>query len=281
VASYLIKNLRQPDQTIRMPGVAADLVNVNDVTVGREVDEPGWRWSTHMRPLVGGEWCESHHVGVLLAGRAGFLLRDGTQFEIGPDDVFDVPPGHDSWTIGDEPAVYIEWAGLRTWTGDAGTFDDRVLTTLVMSDIVDSTATVARVGDAAWRELLGAHYAAGRELIADYHGRLVDTTGDGLFASFDSPVRALRFADALRRRAEREGLATRTGCHTGEVELVRDGLRGLAVHEVARIMAAAGPNEVLVSETTRTLAPGTITLTDRGLYDLKGFDAPRTLYAYE
>jgi class 3 adenylate cyclase len=280
VARYLVKSLGRPDQTIRMPGVEADMVSLGDVTVGREVDAPGWRWSTDMRPLVGGEWCEANHVGVMISGRAGFLLRDGTEFEVGPDDVFDIPAGHDSWTIGDEPMVCIEWAGLRTWTGAAGAFDDRVLTTLVMSDLVESTTTAARVGDAAWRELLGSHYAAGRELIAEYHGRLVDTTGDGLFATFQSPVRAVRFADSLRRHAERAGLAIRVGCHTGEVELVGEGVRGLAVHEVARIMASAGANEVLVSNATRSLASDTLAFAERGQHTLKGFDSPRTLYAY-
>src|SRR5262245_16534425 len=132
----MVKNLSRPDETIRMTGIEADLVTLGDLTVGREVDAPGWRWSTDMRPLVGGEWCESHHIGVILSGRAGFLLRDGTAFEVGPDDVFDIPAGHDSWTVGDEPLVCIEWSGLRTWARGMTTFADRVLMTLVMTDVV-------------------------------------------------------------------------------------------------------------------------------------------------
>jgi len=276
-----VKNLSEPDQTIRMPGIAADLVTVGDATVGREVDEPGWRWSSDMRPLVGGEWCESHHVGVLLSGRSGYLLRDGTTFEIGPNDVFDIPPGHDSWTIGDEPAVYIEWSGLRTWVRTATSFSDRVLTTLLMSDVVQSTTTLSRIGDTAWRELLGAILSVARELLALDHGRLVDTTGDGLFATFDSPVRALHFADALRQAAHARGVAIRTGVHTGEVELAGTGVRGLAVHETARIMSAAGADDILVSEATRTLAAaGGATFTERGGHDLKGLHGVRSLYEY-
>ncbi len=281
MAQFTVRNLCRPDETIRMPGVEADLVTLGDLTVGREVDAPGWRWSTDMRPLVGGEWCESHHVGVCLSGRSGFLLRDGTTFEVGPDDVFDIPPGHDSWTVGDEPAIYIEWSGLRTWAGTAARFADRVLTTLLMTDVVESTVTLARVGDAGWRELLGAHYAAARELLAEFHGRLIDTTGDGLFATFDSPARALSFADALRRRAHGQGLGIRAGVHTAEVEMAGQAVRGLAVHEVARIMTAARPDEILVSEATRTLATAsTEQFSDRGPFQLKGIDGPRTLYAY-
>lgn len=281
VTDFVVKNLSKPDELIRTPGAEADLVTLGDVTVGREVDAPGWRWSTHMKPVVGGEWCEAHHLGVLLSGRSGYLLRDGTTFELGPNDVFDIPPGHDSWTIGDEPAVYLEWSGLRTWVGSAATFGDRVLTTLLMTDVVDSTAMLAAMGDTAWRELLTRFFASARELIAVHRGRLVDTTGDGVFAHFDSPGLALRCASGLRQSARGLGLSVRAGINTGEVELAGTSVRGLAVHEVARIMAAAAGDEILVTDMTRSLAVLTgAQFDERGDHILKGLDGPRPLFAY-
>jgi hypothetical protein len=99
------KNLRTPDERIQLPGITEELVDLGDLTVGRTVQEPGWRWSTHARPIVGGEWCKARHVGVVLSGRFGALLKDGTVLDLGPDDVYDIPPEHDGYTIGDEPCV--------------------------------------------------------------------------------------------------------------------------------------------------------------------------------
>ncbi len=281
MASFTVKNLRSPEDQIRMPGAEADLVTLGDVTVGREVDAPGWRWSVDMRPIVGGEWCESRHVGVVLSGRSGFLLRDGSTFEVSTDDVFDVPPGHDSWTIGDEPAVFLEWSGLRSWVGSAASFGDRVLTTLMFADVVESTAMIVRVGDTAWRELLGGFYEAAGELLAEHRGRLVDTAGDSLLATFDSPGQALLCAAGLRARAGAQGLRIRAGVHVGEVEVTGSTVRGLAVHEAARVMSAAAPDDILVSAVTHGLVANDAWLfEDRGEHDLKGLDGPRVLFAY-
>ena len=138
------KSLARPDEIIRFPGITEALVEVAGMTIARTVQEPGWRWSTDVRPLVGGEWCEARHIGVMLSGRQGFLLRDGRSLEFGPDDVFDVPPGHDGYTVGDEPAVMIEWSGMRAFAGTHGAFDDRVLATLLFTDLVDSTRHSSR-----------------------------------------------------------------------------------------------------------------------------------------
>ncbi len=234
-----------------------------------------------MQPLVGGDWCESHHIGVALAGHAGYLLRDGTTFEVGPNDVFDIPPGHDSWTIGTEPAVSIEWSGLRTWVSSSATFGDRVLTTLLMADLVGSTTKLSAIGDAAWRELLTRFLTASGELIAQRRGRLVNTTGDGVLATFDSPGNALRCASDLRQTAHTLRLAIRAGVNTGEVELAGTDVRGLAVHEVARIMAAAAPDEVLVAQITRGLTePAGAQFGQPSEHVLKGLDGPRSLSAH-
>ena len=274
------KNLGQPEEIVELEGTREEAVEIGDFTVARVVSQPGWRWSLHMKAAVGTEWCEAHHVGWQMSGRSGFLLRDGTTFEVGPDDVFEVPPGHDGYTIGDEPAVSIEWSGLRTWVGPMGSPGERTLVALLMTDLVDSTATAGRLGDRAWRDLLSAHYANVRAALDRHRGREIDTTGDGLLATFDGPARALRCAVAIRDAAPRMGLHVRAGVHVGEVELVGANVRGLAVHEAARVMAAAGADEIFASETARVLAAGAgFGFDDRGEHTLKGFDEPRRLYA--
>jgi class 3 adenylate cyclase len=281
VSSLLIKNLNSPDSVLRDPRMRADVVEIGDVTVYREVDQPGWRWSVDHRDLVGTEWCEARHVGVVVSGRVGVLLRDGTTGEIGPDDVFEIPPGHDAWTIGSEPAVVIEWTGFRAWSPPVHVFPGRVLTTLLFTDHVGSTATLVRLGDAAWREALSAHYEAARIELERFRGHEVETTGDGLLATFLGPAAALGCAAAIRSIAAREGLRIRAGVHVGEVEHVGNGVRGVAVHEAARIMAVARPDEILVSETTRVLAAAAgLDFEDRGLHELKGFPAAFRLFAY-
>jgi class 3 adenylate cyclase len=275
------KSLRSPDESLRLPGVTEDLVRLGELTVARVTQEPGWRWSVDMRSIAGGEWCASHHVGVNLSGRQGALLQDGRILEFGPDDVYDIPPGHDGYTIGDEPAVMIEWSGLETWGGRGSRFPDRTLMTLLFTDIVGSTATIARIGDAAWQDVRRRHYAATRAALARFRGREVDTTGDGFLATFDGPARALRCAAAIRASAAGDGLHLRIGVHVGEVEAVGGGVGGLAVHEAARIMASAGPDEILVSSITRELASGAgLEFADRGEHELKGVPGPRRLYAY-
>ena len=273
------KNLEEPDQTIELPLFTAKIVEVGDFTVGYVVYQPGWRWSTHVRPSVGGEWCQARHVGVVLSGRVAVLLQDGTTLRFGPNDVFDIPPGHDAWVVGDEPFVQLEWTGLHTFIGthSAG---GGVLATLLFTDLVDSTAAAARLGDLRWRELLSSHFAAARSALDRFGGREVKTTGDGLLATFDGPARALRAATAIRAAARNDGLGVRAGIHVGEVELVAGDVRGVAVHAAARILARAGEGEILVSETTRVLARGTgLEFEDRGTHELKGLDGEWRLFA--
>ncbi len=124
-------NLDVPDEVIEFPKIAASLVELGDLTVGMMVAEPGWRWSVHNRPKVGGEWCQARHVGVVLSGRLGIDFSDGTMAQFGPNDVFDIPPGHDGYTVGDKPCVNIEWAGLRAWAGFPTGIHSRVLRTML------------------------------------------------------------------------------------------------------------------------------------------------------
>jgi class 3 adenylate cyclase len=276
------KSLTNPDQTLEFPGIKVQQIDLGDVTVGRIVTEPGWRWHTHVRPQVGGDWCEARHMGVVLSGRFGIAMRDGTKLEFGPEDVFEIPPGHDGYTIGEDPCVQIEWSGVRAFAGSrlAGTHN-RALVTLLFTDLVDSTVMVKQFGDVAWRDLLSTHFEAARAELERHRGREVNTTGDGLLATFDAPAAALRCASAMRRAAAREDLQIRASVHVGEVELVGTDVRGIAVHEAARILGEAGANEILVSVTTRALAGGSgFAFEDRGTHSLKGLEGEWELFAF-
>ena len=273
----LIRNWGEPDETVEFGGVTEQLISIGGLTVSRSVQPAGWSWREHFQPLVGGEWCMAHHVGVTVSGRSVIRLSDGTEIEYGPGDLYDVPPGHDSWTVGDEDCVMIEWAGMRSWVG--GATPNRVLASLVFTDIVGSTAIAAEIGDAAWHDLLSTHLQQADETIERLGGRRVASTGDGLLASFDATGAAVRCALALRELAEHQELPVRTGVHLGEVELAGDDVRGVAVHEAARIMAEAGAGEILVSDAVAATCrePG-VSFDDAGERVLRGVPDPRRLF---
>jgi class 3 adenylate cyclase len=281
MAEALSKSFETPDEVVEFPLIRLRLVELGDLTVGELVSEPGWRWSEHVRPTVGGAWCQSRHVGFVISGRLGADFPDGTSYEFGPGDVFDIPPGHDGYTVGDEPCLNIEWMGIRAWAGFPTGVHSRVLATLLFTDLVDSTAIAKELGDARWRERLSEHFGAVRQELERFGGREVKTTGDGMLATFEGPARALHCAAAIRRLASREGLHLRAGIHVGEVELVGQDVRGVAVHEAARIMAAAGADEILVSDLTRALAGAAgLAFEDRGIHELKGLEGEWRLAAF-
>ena len=272
------KSLDEPDELLNLPLLNADVVEVGGLTVARLVHQPGWRWSTHVKPEVGGEWCRARHLGVVLSGVGHLIFEDGTELDIGAGDVFDIPPGHDGYVVGDEPLVELEWQGFRTFAGGRSR---GVLTTLLFTDLVESTSTAARMGDAAWREALAGHYASIRAALDRSGGREINTTGDGILATFDAPAPAIRSAAVIRGQANQHDLHIRAGVHVGEVQLVGDNVQGLAVHEAARVMAAADADEILVSETTRILAAASgLRFEDRGVHELKGVPGERHLFAY-
>jgi class 3 adenylate cyclase len=189
-------------------------------------------------------------------------------------------PGDDHFFwVGDQDALLAEVEKSVKELRDEEAELDRVLATVLFTDIVGSTEIAARLGDAAWRDLLADHYERVREHIARLRGREVKTTGDGQLAIFDAPARAIRCAVAICRTAIEAGLEIRAGINTGEVEVVADNVRGLAVHEAARVMAAARPGEILVSKLTRDLAGAGIDYEDRGAFELKGLAEPRQLFA--
>jgi class 3 adenylate cyclase len=148
---------------------------------------------------------------------------------------------------------------------------DRVLATVMFTDIVGSTERAATVGDRRWRDLLDAHRTKVRALLSRFRGREVDTAGDGFLATFDGPARAVRCAQAIAHDVRALGLDIRAGVHTGEIELMGDQIAGIAVHIGARIASLAGPGEVVVSNTVKDLVAGSgLVFEDRGGHDLKG-----------
>jgi len=148
---------------------------------------------------------------------------------------------------------------------------DRVLATILFTDIVDSTGRAAELGDQRWKEVLGAHDARVRDALARFRGKEIETTGDGFLAMFDGPARAVRCALLIERVVGEIGLEVRAGCHTGEVQLEQERPSGIAVHIGARVAALAGPSEVLVSSTVKDLVTGSgLSFEDTGEHELKG-----------
>ena len=157
---------------------------------------------------------------------------------------------------------------------------DTVLTTVLFTDIVGSTAKLAELGDAGWRELVERHHALVRQQLSRFRGEEVDTAGDGFFARFDGPIRAVRCAQAIGGSLRELGLDIRAGLHTGECELVDGKIAGLAVNIGARVAALAGPGEVLVSSTVKDLVAGSdLGFDDRGVAELKGIPGEWRLFA--
>jgi class 3 adenylate cyclase len=159
---------------------------------------------------------------------------------------------------------------------------DRVLATVLFTDIVGSSAKVVTLGDRAWRELLERHHGLVRRQLAQFRGREIDTAGDGFFASFDGPARAIRCACAIIDGVRELGVEVRAGLHTGECELADGKVAGIAVHTGARIAAHAGPGEVLVSSTVKDLVAGSgLAFEDRGPHELKGIPGEWRLFAVD
>lgn len=281
MADVISKSFDAPDDFVEFPRLETQIVELGDLTVGKIVTAPGWRWSQDVKPTVGGEWCQARHVGFIISGRLGIDFMDGTRAVFEPGDVFDIPPGHDGYTVGDEPCIQVEWIGIRAFAGFPTGIHSRVLATILFTDLVDSTARAVEFGDARWRALLSELFEQSRVILDRFGGREVHTTGDGMLATFDGPAKALHCAGALHRCARDHGVELRAGVHVGEVQLVGSDVRGIAVHEAARVMDAAGPGETLVSDLTRALAGAAgLTFEDRGTHQLKGFEGGWHLSAH-
>ena len=192
----------------------------------------------------------------------------------------EVPGADDYWWASDVAREVLDeieefLTGVRR-----GPEPDRVLATVLFTDMVGSTEKAAAVGDRRWREVLEAHHAAVRRELERFRGREIDTAGDGFLAAFDGPARGVRCAEAIVREVRRLDLEVRAGLHTGECESVGDRLSGIAVHTGARVASLAGAGEVLVSSTVKDLVAGSgITFEDRGIKTLKGVPGEWHLYA--
>jgi class 3 adenylate cyclase len=185
---------------------------------------------------------------------------------------------HLPW-VGDQDAILDEIQGFLG--GIRPSIEaDRVLATVLFTDIVGSTERAARLGDRAWRELLERHHSLVRKELARFRGREVDIAGDGFFATFDGPARAIRCACSIRDGVRQLGIEVRAGVHTGEIDLAGERVGGLTVHIGARVAASAQASEVLVSRAVMDLVAGSgIRFTERGTHVLKGVPGEWTLFA--
>ena len=274
VAAIQQKSFDAPDDVRRFPMGTVDLVHIGAVTMGRGTLEPGFRWSTSLKPIQGTASCQIHHLQLMLQGRFHVEMDDGQSAEFGPGDIMNVPPGHDVWVVGDEPVVVVDVLGNIGALGVPGEHE-RLVTTLLMSDIVDSTLIARRLGDAAWRQALAEHNRLIRAEFDRFRGREVNTTGDGFLATFGSAAGAIRSAVAMRDAVRGLGFELRIGVHTGEVEVLPNDVGGVAVHAASRIMALAGASEIVVSSVTRALVEGSdLRFQERGQHMVKGLEQP-------
>jgi class 3 adenylate cyclase len=277
MGKILVKRFDEPDEVVTVPRQTSQVVTLGETYVAWSIAQPGWNWSTDVKPLVGTSSCHVHHRGVMLSGQLRIRTDEGVERTIGPRDAFEIQPGHDGWVVGEEPCVFIEFHGVRDWGKPR--LGARVLTTLLFTDVVDSTLHAARLGDAAWKELLARHYNRVRLTLERWHGAESKTTGDGFLALFDSAARAASCAAEISRIAPHDGIEVRVGVHAGEVERYPDGVHGVGVHVAARIMALAGPGEVLLSAATAALLEGSgLALADAGEFELKGLPGRRRLH---
>jgi len=249
------------------PGAALALLRMNT-----QIDVRGVLHAVHVPTLV------LHRTGDLDAnveeGRWIAAQIPGARFvELPGAD--HVPWVGDTDSLVDEVEEFL--TGVRR-----GSEPDRVLATILFTDIVDSTATAASLGDRAWHDLLQTYQTGVRRELARFRGREIDTAGDGFFCAFDGPARAVRCAGAIRDTATALGIRLRSGLHTGECEVMGDKLGGLAVHMGARVAALAGPGEILVSSTVQDLVAGSgLRFADRGLHALKGVPGTWRLFAVD
>ena len=232
----------------------------------------------HVLPVI--------RVPVLVLHRSGDLVMDpgASRYmaERIPTARYVELPGNDNFPLaGDMDAMLDEVEEFLTGARPAPAHD-RILATVMMTDIVGATGTAARMGDRAWRDLLEAHHRAVRAELERFGGREVDTAGDGFLATFDGPARAIRCAAAIAHGIRSLGLDVRIGLHAGECEVIAGKVGGIAVHIGARVAAHAGAGEVLVTGTVKDLVIGSgFRFADRGLAALKGVPGEWRLYALD
>jgi len=191
------------------------------------------------------------------------------------------PDGDHCFWVGETEALYGDIEEFVTGHRESESLElERVLATVLFTDIVDSTRRALEMGDHHWRRLLDDHDQLAHQIVAKHRGSLVKSTGDGILATFDGPGRAVRCALALGSAAQQIGVPVRAGLHTGEIELRGRDIGGIAVHAAARVMAHSGSNEVLVSRVVTDLVAGAgLKFAERGSYELKGLPGRWDLFA--
>jgi class 3 adenylate cyclase len=307
--------LRAPDFPIGMPTESRDRLiagfvasygtgdDVAAVARSRSDDEPFRRWWARCERMANGPmgagayWREltsrdmravlpALRVPTLVLHRAGdpFIRSDHGRYlaEHIPDARYVELDGEDHlFFVGDTERMLDEIEMFLTGAATGGE-PDRLLASVLFTDIVGSTDTAAALGDRRWREVLDRHDTLTQEHVARFRGRVIKTTGDGALATFDGPARAIRCACALRDAMSRAGVELRAGIHTGEIEQRNGDIGGIAVHLAARVQALAAAREVLVSRTVADLVAGSgITFSDRGEHELKGVPGRWRLLAVE
>ena len=274
------KGFGGPDEVRRFPKGVVEIVMLDEIAVSHFVFQPGWRWSKDVGPIVGTDSCQHRHVGYTLSGRLAVRMDDGTALSIGPGDAYEIPAGHDASVDGDVPWESVEFTSGHAYGKAPDDLGERVLATIVFSDICDSTATLERIGDAEWTKLLREHNQRIRAVIDRHRGREIGTLGDGFLALFDGAAKAVLAAAAMDPAVADLGIQVRAGVHTGEVAIIGGQARGVAVHAAARVAALAGPGEVLVSGTTHDLLDGSgLSFDSRGAHELKGLSGARPIFA--
>jgi class 3 adenylate cyclase len=280
VSPIEIRDLGEPEAVIRYPLGATYQVRLAGTVISHHLLQPGWSWEAHAQPEVGAASCELYHRGVVLSGRMGVRTDEGEEVVIGPNQVFDLPPGHLTWVEGDEELVMLDWAGGAGFDVRPGE-SARVMATILFTDMVGSTAQARKAGDAAWKRTVAMHDDVVRTVLVRFGGREVETAGDSFLIVFDGAERAIRCGLGLIEALAAIQVPIRVGIHSGEVELTAEHVRGVAVHAAARILDEARPGEVLVSGTTPDLAEGAAGLAfeQRGRYRLRDLEREHDLFA--
>jgi pimeloyl-ACP methyl ester carboxylesterase len=260
-----VRNLEQYLRRAASPGAAAALLRMNSFIDVRDV-----------LPTI--------QVPTLVLHRTGdrdVNVQEGRYLAARiPGARFVELDGEDHWiSAGDTDAIADEIEEFLTGTRPVPELD-RVLATVLFTDIVGSTRRAAELGDRRWRELVSTHDAAVRRQLQRFRGREIDTAGDGFLATFDGPARAVRCAQSIGEAVRELGIDVRAGIHTGECELDGAKIRGIAVHTGARVASLAGPGEVLISKTVKDLVAGSgLEFEDRGVHELKGVPGEWQVYA--
>ena len=274
------KTFQDPDETRTVPGALLRVVNLGEVAIGHALWQPGWRWSTDLRPIAGTEWCENHHLGYALSGQLAVVTEAGEQIEVRAGSVYEIPPRHDAWVVGDEPFETVEWSSARVVGVESEAAGGRVLATVLFTDIVDSTATLERVGDP------GLAGAAPRPQRADPGGDQRVPRSGGRHDRRRVPGR-LRQRDARRAMRGRHGARGRAARDRGSASGSTPARSSSSPARFAASLStprpgcwpSPGAGEVVVSATTRDLAEGSgLTFVDAGLHALKGLSGERQVY---